>query len=87
MRDADGQPVHSRLDEQALRAMAQATGGAYAALGPVWTAGSGALYRMHLAQLPRRTIMEARMRKGLYRALSDPARSCDWMSAVRACVG
>jgi Ca-activated chloride channel family protein len=61
MRDADGQPVHSRLDEQALRAMAQATGGAYAALGPSGR-GLETLYRTHLAQLSRRTIAE-RMHK------------------------
>ena len=61
MRDADGQAVHSRLDEQALREVAAATGGAYAALGPSGR-GLETLYRQHLAQLPRRAVTE-RMHK------------------------
>jgi Ca-activated chloride channel family protein len=61
MRDADGQAVHSRLDEHSLRQLAEATGGAYAALGPSGR-GLETLYREHLAQLPRRTVSE-RMHK------------------------
>ncbi|HEY4188036.1 MAG TPA: VWA domain-containing protein [Polyangia bacterium] len=57
MRDSDGQPVHSRLDEGTLRRVAETTGGAYAALGP---AGRGLelLYRQHLSRLPTRTVEE-----------------------------
>lgn len=61
MRDAEGQAVHSRLDEHALRQLAEATGGAYAALGPSGR-GLETLYREHLAQLPRHTVSE-RMHK------------------------
>ena len=61
MRDAEGQAVHSRLDEHALRQLAEATGGAYAALGPSGR-GLETLYREHLAQLPRHTVAE-RMKK------------------------
>jgi Ca-activated chloride channel family protein len=61
MRDADGHPVMSHLDEQTLRRLAEITGGAYAPLG---ASGQGleTLYRQHLAQLPRRTV-EERMHK------------------------
>jgi Ca-activated chloride channel family protein len=34
VRDASGNPVHSRLDEQTLREIAEATGGEYYSLGP-----------------------------------------------------
>jgi len=61
VRDADGQPVRSRLDEATLRRLAQATGAAYVALGP---AGGGldVLYRQYLSRLPRHAV-EERMRK------------------------
>ncbi len=57
MRDADGRPVHSRLDEQTLLRLAQSTGGAYAPLGPDGR-GLETLYREHLAHLSRRTVEE-----------------------------
>jgi Ca-activated chloride channel family protein len=60
-RDADGQPVHSRLDEETLRRLAQTTGGAYAALGPSGR-GLDQLYRQYLSRLPTRTV-EERMHK------------------------
>ena len=57
MRDADGRPVHSRLDEQTLLRLAQSTGGAYAPLGSDGR-GLETLYREHLAHLSRRTVEE-----------------------------
>jgi Ca-activated chloride channel family protein len=61
MRDADGQPVRSHLDEGTLRRLAETTGGAYAALGPTGR-GLDLLYRRHLSRLPTRTV-EERMHK------------------------
>lgn len=61
MRDADGQPVRSRLDEGTLRRLAEKTGGSYAALGPSGR-GLELLYRQHLSRLPTRTV-EERMHK------------------------
>lgn len=49
-RDADGQPVRTRLDEATLQRIAEATGGRYARLG---TAGLEELFQSLLAQLPK----------------------------------
>jgi Ca-activated chloride channel family protein len=54
VRDANGQPVTSHLDEAALRAIAQVTGGAYQPLGADGR-GLEALYANALSKLPRST--------------------------------
>ncbi|MCB9736901.1 MAG: VWA domain-containing protein [Deltaproteobacteria bacterium] len=61
VRDADGKPVVSKLDEDTLRAVAAATGGRYEALG----ADGGGLERLYegtLAELPKRLLESRRTR-------------------------
>ncbi|HEY1551436.1 MAG TPA: VWA domain-containing protein, partial [Kofleriaceae bacterium] len=57
VRDASGQPVHSRLDEPTLRSIAQVTGGAYQPLGPDGR-GLDTLYAIAKAKLPATTTSD-----------------------------
>ena len=58
-RDADGQIVHSQLDENTLRQIASATGGAYLPLGQRGE-GLQEIYDRYIAPLPRQNLEERR---------------------------
>ena len=57
LKDAEGQVVHSRLDEENLRAIAKATGGDYYPLGPL---GDGLLKVRSAVQTLDRAARSAR---------------------------
>jgi Ca-activated chloride channel family protein len=61
LKDADGNPVRSRLDEAGLRAIATATGGMYEPLGAEGQ-GLDAIYRQALAPLAKHDLAGRRQR-------------------------
>lgn len=61
LRDAQGKPVSTRLDEATLRRIAQATGGVYAPLGPTGD-GLEQVYAFSLEQMPEEERRESLQR-------------------------
>jgi Ca-activated chloride channel family protein len=74
LKDNAGRLVRSRLDEPALRALAQATGGSYAPLGPS-NQGLDVIYRQAIAPLAKHDL-EARSERVYIERYQWPLAAC-----------
>ncbi len=70
LRDEQGQPVRSRLDEAGLRAIAEATGGSYQPLGQSGQ-GLDVLYRNSMSTIPKSSV-QSRMSRVYHQQFQWP---------------